>query len=181
MIAYPNLEAFEAWLDAPENQQRHFEWIDGRIKEKMVSHPKSAKLALRLARYLATFVDDHHLGEMTGADGGYHVGSERYIPDAAFASHEKWQAPIERGYLTLAPDLAIEVLSPTDSASEITLKVLNYLQAGTTVWLVEPDNKSITVYVPQQKPKTYHHTDTLLGTGLLDGFTLDLNLVFTES
>jgi Uma2 family endonuclease len=180
MIAYPNLEAFEAWLDAPENQQRHFEWIDGRIKEKMVSHPKSSALSAMLLAHLTLYVQAKQLGKTTGADGGYHVGEERYILDAAFASHEKWQAPIERGYLTVAPDLAIEVLSPTDLTSEITLKVLNYLQAGTTVWLVEPDNKSITVYVLQQKPKTYHHTDTLLGTGLLQGFALQLMNVFTE-
>ena len=55
-------------------------------------------------------------------------------------------------HITRTPDLAVEVLSPTNYADEMRIKVVNYLLAGTTVWVVDPINKRVEVYIPNQSP-----------------------------
>jgi Uma2 family endonuclease len=169
---------FDVWVQSPENQHRHFELFDGEIIEKMVSGPEASRLSLVLLIRLGAYVYANNLGEMTGADGGYQIGDNRFIPDGAFLSHDKWQAPVVGGYRAVAPDLVIESISPTDRTSEVINKVNAYVRAGTTVWLADERYQSVTVYAPNSNPKTYEKNQTLEGGALLPDFKLDLVLVF---
>jgi Uma2 family endonuclease len=169
---------FDEWVNTPENQQRHFELFDGEIIEKMVSGPESSRLSLLLLLQLGAYVYAKNLGQMTGADGGYQIGDNRFIPDGAFLSHEKWQAPVVAGYRAVAPDLVIESISPTDRTSDVINKVNAYVKAGTAVWLADERYQSVTVYAPNVNPKTYEKNQTLEGGALLPEFKLDLAIVF---
>ncbi|MGQ9889985.1 MAG: Uma2 family endonuclease [Aggregatilineales bacterium] len=92
---------------------------------------------------------------MTGADGGYVVGGERYIPDVAFISFTRQPEPSHAAYNPQPPDLAVEVLSPPDKAAVLRIKIVNYLRAGTAVWLVDPAQKTVEIYTPDAAPPDY--------------------------
>jgi Uma2 family endonuclease len=171
-------QQFDKWANLPENIEKTFEFINREIVE-VVSNPKSSKLAAKLIRYIEAFVDDNDLGHVTGADGGYQVSEERFIPDVGYISFARMPELIsEDGYVTAAPDLAVEVISPTDTRRNLMIKLADYLAAGTVVWVVDPDEKQIDVCVPNEAVKTYKLDDTLDGGKVLAGFKLPLKKVF---
>jgi Uma2 family endonuclease len=182
MIAYAPIissEAFDAFVMQPENADRNFEWIAGEIIE-VVSNYNSSYIASKILGRISVYVEDHELGRTSGADGGYVVVGERYIPDAAFTSYARQPDPCHEAYNPIAPDLAVEVLSPGNEELEITRKLGNYLAAGTHLWLVNPATKTVDVYVPGQPRITLRVGDTLADETLLPGFKLPLATIFKE-
>lgn len=127
------------------------------------SNPLVSYIAMRIARHLAAWVEDHDLGFVTGEAGGYMVSGERYAPDIAYLAQEKGPlAP--KGYNRIPPDLAVEALSPTDDPNDLrTIKVVNYLRAGTTVWVVNPKKQYVDVYTPNHSPRRIGVDGTLDG------------------
>ena len=168
---------FDEWVHHPENIEQNYEYIRGEIVE-VVSNSKSSKIGSILGGFIAVHVHKNDLGHTTGADGGYQVGDERYIPDAGFISKARMPEFEDASYLSIAPDLAVEVVSPTDSQRLITVKVANYLTAGTTVWLVYPDEKEIEVYAPKMAVVKLTEDDELDGGDLLPDFKLSLKTLF---
>jgi Uma2 family endonuclease len=174
-----SVEEFDKWVNLPANVARNYEFISGEIVE-VVSNPNSSSLGIVIGAYIALFVREHKLGHPTGADGGYQVGGERYIPDVGYISFERMPKLLsEDGYVPAAPDLAVEVLSPTDTTSQMTVKLGNYLAENTTVWIVDPQKEQIAVYVPNEKVKIFKKTDTLDGGKVLQDFKLPLQNIFT--
>lgn len=77
------------------------------------------------------------------------------------------------GFVPLAPDLAVEVLWPSDRMADALAKVAMYLEAGMRlVWLVAPDLRTITIFGPDAAPMTQHVGDTLTGGDVLPGFSM---------
>ena len=72
----------------------------------------------------------------------------------------------------------MEVVSPTDSQRLLTVKIGNYLAAGTTVWVVYPDEKAVDIYALNQSVKRLEKEDSLEGGNILPGFKLELKKVF---
>lgn len=168
---YTVTEFFE-FIKQPENTARHYELIAGEVV-LVVSNGYASRVAARIVRFLDAFVEEHKLGRVTTADGGYMVGGQPYIPDAAFLSYKTQQSPeYTEGYNITAPDLAVEVLSPGNTETQITTKVVNYLNAGSLVWLVDPVRKTVTVYQSGQAPESLSQEDTLTGRDVLPGFTI---------
>ena len=83
-------------------------------------------------------------------------------------------------YNPLAPDLAIEMLSPGNTKDEISHKVGNYMAAGTVLWLGNPETKIIDVYVPGQPVKRLRVGDVLEGGDVLPGFRLAVADIFED-
>ena len=173
------VEEFDVFVMLPENVDKLFEFVGGEIVE-MVSNNYSSEIAATILILLGMFVKTHKLGRVTGADGGYIVAGQRYIPDVAYISAQKQPQPSHEPYNPNAPDLAVEVLSPTDSPAMIRIKIVNYLRAGTTLWVVDPEEKQVEVYIPGQAPQTAGVDDTLDGGALLPGFTLRVRDIFAE-
>lgn len=174
---YTVAEFFD-FIATPENQSKHYELIGGEIIEG-VSEEYSSQVGGRFFRYIDIFVEENDLGIVTGADGGYMVMGQPYIPDAAFMSFER-QAKKKaiNGYNVMAPDLAVDVRSPTDRDADITLKITNYTQAGTVVWDVNPAKRTIVIYVKDQPPKKLTINDTLNGGHVLPGFSVPVAKLF---
>lgn len=87
-------------------------------------------LEARIARHLANCVEDNRLGYVTGASGAFILARNPdvvRIPNAAFISKRRMPRPILQKYLLLAPDLAVEIVSPSDSALEMRHRVQDYL------------------------------------------------------
>jgi Uma2 family endonuclease len=172
-------ETFDEFIARPENRERHFELIGGEIVE-VVSNGDSSYFGILLGSFITLWVKQNKLGYTTGADGGYMVVGERYIPDAAYISKQRQAKRSRAAYNPLAPDLALEVLSPSNTATEMRIKVVNYLRAGTVVWVLDPDLKQIEVYAPGQPPKVLGIDDVLEGGDVLPGFTVPLKDLFDE-
>jgi Uma2 family endonuclease len=171
------VEQFDHLVTGPDYADRRLEYIGGRIVE-MVSNNYSSAVAALILAHLVLFVQRHRLGYVTGADGGYRVGGERYIPDVAFISKARQPVPSREAYNPNAPDLAVEVLSPTDDPGDLRLKVTNYLAAGTTVWVVDPEGQRVEVHAPGQPATRTGPDGTLDGGELLPGFTLAVRDMF---
>lgn len=169
---------FDRYALLPENHDRLLEFIAGEIVE-VVSNPLSSNIAAIMSAFIGVFVMQHNLGHVTGADGGYVVGGERYIPDVGFITYERQPTlTYDNGYLPSAPDLAVEVLSPANLDVDMDVKIANYLAAGTVVWRVKPLEQQVAVFVPETPVKILSITETLDGGAVLPGFKLPLKDIF---
>lgn len=169
---------FEAFVHLPENRDRRFEFVEGEMRE-VVSNNYSSQVAA-----LVTFFIHLHLrelgisGHVTGADGGYIIGADRYIPDVAFISAQRQPEPSHEAYNPLPPDLAVEVLSPTDDAASVRVKTVNYLHAGVTVWIIDPEKRQVEVYIPGQTARILAESERIGDIPALPGFTLNIRDIF---
>lgn len=168
---------FDRYALLPINLHRRLEFHNGRLIE-LVSNSKSSRLGARLLSRVDLHASDNHLGWVTGADGGYIVNGNRYIPDAAFVSNTRQPEPPDVAYNPLPPDLAIEVISPSDDRDELADKVQNYLAAGVVVWVADLDVPSITVHVPGHLPVVLQLGDTLDGGHVLPGVKVPVAEIF---
>ena len=123
------------------------------------------------------------MGVVFGAETGF--WTERNpdtvrAPDAAFVSNERLPAEgLPRGYFQGAPDLAVEVVSPGDSAAEVRGKAEEWLQAGARlVWLVYPESRAVTVFRSREDVRTLASTDELTGEPVLPGFRCRVEELF---
>jgi Uma2 family endonuclease len=171
-----------AALDAP--RKRLCELIDGVLVEKAMGYTESI-LATYLIVLLDAFVRPRNLGLVTAPDGTVRLWAGRVrIPDVAFFSWEHLpgrQRPREP-IPTLAPDLAIEILSRSNTPEEMRLKREDYFRAGVRlVWEVDPAGRTVQVYTaPEPAAALLTEADTLDGSPVLSGFTLPLRELFAE-
>ena len=149
----------------------------------------------RIAHRAGLFVGNHvletrgwqraptRLGEVFAAETGFVLRRDPdtvRAPDVAFVSSERLgtgEAPA--GFLELAPDLAVEVVSPNDSASDVQSKVEDWLAAGTRlVWVVYPDTRSVTAYRSLHEAEVLSEPDTLEASPVLPDFALPVRDLF---
>jgi len=171
------VEAFDQFVTLPQNANRLFEYIGGEVVE-VVSNQVASQIAARISGFIFIYLLNNDIGFITGADGGYRVSGERYIPDVAFVSKVKQAEISNEAYGPNPPDLAVEVLSPSNLAPEMRLKIGNYLAAGTLVWVVDPDTKTVEVYTPGKRARRLDVDDTLDGGDVLPGFELAVKDIF---
>src|SRR5262249_3167397 len=144
-----------------------------------------SRLALLLGSFLTAFVHQHNLGIATGADGTFRLtpGLVR-IPDLAFFSWDR--LPDRRVPRTpipdLAPDLAVEVLSPSNTKKEMERKLGEYFGAGVRlVWYVDPQARTVCVFTSPGDSRLLDANATLDGGDVLPGFQLPIGELFRES
>ena len=171
------LSDFEAFINLPENADKLFEFIAGEIVE-MPSNPYSSQIAARISGFIFVYLMQNDIGHLTGEAGGYVVGEDRYAPDVAFISKVKQPELAREGYNPNPPDLAVEVISPTDNQTTITHKVVNYLRVGTTACVVDPTRQTVDVFQPNGDDLKLDNTDTLSGGTILPGFELAVKDIF---
>ncbi len=171
-----DLLALEAEHDA------RYELVNGELKDRDMTSPEHGVIALNFGSELRAFVRNRNLGVvMTGAR--FLLRDEPSllrIPDAAFISRANLPTGrLRGGHFRGAPDLAVEVVSPTDKAGELAVKIADYLMAGTQqVWIVEPTTRTVTVYRPGGAARVYGADDTLDGGDLLPGLALPVGDLF---
>lgn len=104
------------------------------------------------------------------------------VPDLLYISYERLTLNSgEDGPCPIPPDLAIEIISPGQSFGQLAEKASNYIAAGVLqVWLVDPKDRSITVFLPNSVPNTYRG-DRLLTTPLLPDLNLTPQQVFAQA
>ena len=139
-------------------------------------------IAATLGGILYDFVKERKLGWVFGAETGFHIRHDPdtvRAPDAAFVSADRIPACVPQGFFPGPPDLAIEVLSPHDRASEVLGKVSEWLDVGCRkVWVVDPETRSMAVYAPNAPVRVSHVADTLADEDVLPGFQVEIRKVF---
>lgn len=173
------VQEFDKWILLPENSQQQYEYVAGEALP-VVSHSYSSYIAARFLMRIGIFVESNQLGYITGADGGYQVGNERYIPDVGFISGKRLSQPPHETYVPEAPDLVVEVVSPTDRTSTLQVKISNYLAADTTVWVVYPDEKTVYIHRPGQMVEIVYENGLAENEPKLPGFQLKMSDIFPK-
>lgn len=168
----------------PENADKWLELWNGVIIEMPPPTSKHSVIVARILAFLFAFVEAHELGYVTGADGGYVLApGYTFMPDVAYIS--KARHPVFPAYLfTAAPDLAVEVVSPSNNPRELLTKIEHYLHFGTQlVWAVYPDERIVDVYRLADDGglhiQKFTPEDTLNGGDVLPGFTLPVRSIFS--
>lgn len=134
----------------------------------------------RLSAYLSFFTMENNLGEVTAAETGFKLINQSTVgADIGFIGKEKlakFRVPIS--FFPTAPDLAVEVVSPSNSSEEISTKVEDYLKSGSRlVWIVYPKRK-VVVYRQSNTVSFLHETDELDGEDVIPNFRLSLEKIF---
>jgi Uma2 family endonuclease len=163
-----------------------FEIIKGEIREVSPSGLRSTILAAEIARLIGNYVHDHKLGFMTSSDGGFLLSTDPdtiRVPDVGFIAKNKVNIPITSGFAAVAPDLVVEVISPSNSEKEIRERVKDYVDAGTQmIWVIYPDDQSADVYTPAEGEsanlKFIESGGVLEGGDVLPGLRVSLREVF---
>ncbi len=169
-------------LEAP--RKRICELIDGVLVEKAMGYSESI-LASAIIELLNAFVRPRNLGLVTAPDGTVRLWAGRVrIPDVAFFSWDRMPGrkrppePIP----TLSPDLAIEVLSRSNTKAEMRKKREDLFSVGVRlVWEIDPKARTVQVYTKVDQPDAdLTEADALDGGPVLPGFTLSLRELFAE-
>jgi Uma2 family endonuclease len=171
------IEEFEA-LDEPG----HFDLIKGELIE-MAAGTIHGIVASAIDRAIGNFADSRKLGFTLTADPTFVLsveGRTAVRPDVAFVRRERLLALADPTKIfPAAPDLAVEVVSPTDRSTDVTAKVQAYLEAGTPlVWVVDPEKHTAAGYRPGAPTLFLSESDSLDGGDVLPGFSLPLAGLF---
>ncbi|MGH7572915.1 MAG: Uma2 family endonuclease [Gemmatimonadota bacterium] len=160
------------------------ELVRGRVVREPPAGFEHGRLAMRIGLVLGRFVEEHRLGEVLASETGFVLFEELptvRAPDAAFVAEGRVPSPAPPGFGRLAPDLAVEVVSPSNTVAEIHSKVMDYLDAGSRlVWVVDPRTRSVTVYRSRKEIRLLNEDDELDGEDVLPGFRVGLKEIFEE-
>lgn len=141
-------------------------------------------IAMQIGWIIKSFVEAQKLGHVFGAETGFVLdaatGSAYTLraPDVAYVSRDRLPAGAPDGFLPLAPDLAVEVVSPNDRADDVNRKLLDYLRFGTRmIWLVYPATRTIVVH-DGAVAHVLSEDAVIEGGDVLPGFSLPVKRVF---
>ena len=153
------------------------ELVDGTLVEKAMGQIESS-LAMWLGSYLCRYLEQHDIGRIFGSDAPHELVSKLIrLPDVAFASYgriPKGEAR-NRAVASWAPDLAVEILSKSNTRKEIDRKRREYFDAGVRLlWVADPRKKTVKVYTSCDDCLTLGMADTLDGGTVLPGFNLSI-------
>ncbi len=160
-----------------------YELVRGVLRKMSPTSFRPSNIAARLIVRIGTFVEDHNLGEVTGADGGYkleHDPDTVLAPDVAFVRADRVPPADEQDrFASLAPDLVVEVMSPSDRMREVEEKIDLYLENGVPLaWVFDPKRRRVIVRRPGQPEQVLREGETLDGEEVLPGFRLPVAAIF---
>jgi Uma2 family endonuclease len=173
-------------LASLEGDGYRYDLLEGNLIRVSPAGFRHGRLAAEIARRLGNFLAQHPaLGVVVGAETGFRLSRNPDTvlgPDAAVVvSGRLPPSEAQIGFLELAPDLAVEIVSPTDRWTTVSGKVDAYLAAGVrVVWVIEPDARAVRVYSAEGAEQRLHadRGDVLRAEALMPGFSLALAELF---
>ena len=168
-----------------------FEWVNGKrgelIKGEFVEMSPGGgthgNLAIKFGRILANYVYDNNLGEAFGAETGFILSRDPdtvRAPDFAFIAKDRLPLIKEFDkFISIPPDLAVEILSPNDHWPDVEDKIADYFAAGVgLVWIVKPKSQSVHAYRSLSQISLLNGSDLLEGDHILPGFSIPVEQIF---
>ena len=184
----PGTATVQDLLDGSITGDRLFELVDGILVEKGMGY-REGFLGIWVGYLLQTFLEANNLGLVAGADGMIRFNLDLVrMPDVSFIRWDSVDDPqvIENpagAFLEVPPDLAVEVISPSNTRREMAIKLGEYAKAGVKlVWYVDPERKEVDVYplADAERKQTLTAVDTLDGGAVLPGFAVSVERIFAS-
>ena len=172
----------EEFFSMPVDGMRH-ELVRGELLTMPPAGFEHGTVTVNIAMPLHNHVKRMQQGIIVAAETGFVLkkGPDTVrAPDVGFVSRERLERiGIPKNFFPEAPDAAVEVLSPGDTVNEVDEKVQEWIAAGTKlVWVVNPRQKTVTVYRPDAKPVILTATDYLDGGDVIPGFRILVSDIF---
>jgi Uma2 family endonuclease len=164
-----------------EPDELSYELDEGELVVMTKPRPLHNKIAERLFRALDRYLDNHPVGEVFIFEYLFVLGpTTKRAPDVSFLRTERAKQIDPNADIPGAPDLAVEVLSPNDTASAMRRKIRQYFAAGAQcVWIVYPETREVEVWSqPSQPQRVLQEADVLEDADLLPGFALRVGALF---
>lgn len=155
------------------------------VRGEIISWPLPGGLhgvtCAKACRYIGNFVDDNRGGTVANGIGfitDRHPDSVRG-PDISYWSKERLkEVPV--GYIEIAPDMLVEVLSPSNTSKQIRVKIKEYFAKGVRlVWVIAPEDRTLTIYRTLDEGRVLHETATVTGEDVLPGFSCRVSDLLT--
>jgi len=182
MVEQPRTYTVEDLLALPDDAKRR-ELVEGEIVEMPPSSKVNAIFAAYIIHLLWAYVLPRQLGFVTGADSGYDINAKNFFqPEAGFITRAR-AGGMSGVRFPAAPDLAVEIISPSETSRSVLDKARTYVTSGTRlVWAVYPQNKLVDVYRAAEDGGLHIQTldinATLEGGDVLIDFTVKVRNLF---
>ncbi len=160
-----------------------YELVKGELRHMPPAGSEHGAIAMNFGMALGQFVKANALGVVFGAETGFKIASDPdtiRAPDVAFVRRERIpRGGLPTGYWPGAPDLAVEVISPSDMYTAVEEKVIDWLNAGTRmVLVVNPRTRTVTVHRSHTDVTRLSESDLLSGGDVVPGFTCSVAELF---
>ena len=174
-ISTPDTITLEEFL---ENDFEGYEYVKGELIPMALLSMEHGEISIKVIRYLDLHVHTHQLGHLYTAETTFQLDDRVVKPDVAFISTNRLPEDRRKGS-PIPPDLAVEIVSPTDKHHDVTEKAFAYLKAGTRlVWVIEPVAKTVMVYRSETDFTLLTYENTLTGEDVIEGFSCPIAQLF---
>ena len=174
----------EEFARLPDNGMRR-ELVRGEVIEMTPAAAESGRISMRVALRLGNFVEERGAGACYTAEAGFIIARDPDVvraPDVAFVRGDRLpDRPSAEGFFPGPPDLAVEVVSPSDQAAEVQEKVNDYLKSGTSlVWVVYPKLRQVQVHRSLAESFIVEEDGTLSGEPVLPDLSIPVKDIFAQ-
>lgn len=161
-----------------ENDLEGYEYVKGELVPMAAAAIVHGEVGINLIIPLGIHVRENKLGRLYSLETTFQLDDRVVKPDIAFVSTERLSEDKLKGF-SVPPDLAVEIVSPSDKHYDVTEKTLAYLKAGTRlVWVIEPIAKTVTVYRSEADFTLLNYEDTLTSEDVVVGFSCPVAELF---
>jgi Uma2 family endonuclease len=181
-----SVEEFWELCQLPEYVGRRLELVEGELIEMSPTGGEHGETTVDLTLLVGNFVKRNKLGRLSGAETAYILYQDPDLtikptvraPDLGFVRLERAPKPFGPGFIPLVPDLAVEVVSPSERANDLVSKVRDYLHYGVRlIWIVYPEKRMVEVHSKGNYRQLFMK-DMLDGEDVLPGFSLKVSDIF---
>jgi Uma2 family endonuclease len=162
-------------------KHKNYEYVNGKLEKKVYKNAKQSGIFTRLIGEIGFYLKKSKNGRIY-ASAHFQIGKDKRIPDVAFVESTKIPKTGEpQQFWSFAPDLAIEIVSPTDYYQDVLEKIDDYFSAKVKqVWLINPEKETLTIYFSSKKTTILAKQDTLTCEEILPKFSLKLSDIFID-
>ena len=161
-----------------ENDFEGYEYVKGELVPMAAAAIVHGEIGVNVIILLGPYVRENKLGRLYTIETTFQLDDRVVKPDVAFVAADRLSEDKYKG-MPIAPDLAVEIVSPTDKHYDVTEKAFAYLKAGTRlVWVIEPGAKTVMVYLSETDFTWLTYEDTLTGEDVVEGFTCPVAQLF---
>lgn len=164
----------------PDDDSVQIELDEGELITTPLGSEEHGYIEGNIIGIVANFVKEHRLGRVYPGDTGFRLSHNTVrSPDVAFVRKSRVAEVHGKGFGRGAPDLAVEILPPTDTVRQLMRKIRQYFAAGCqTVWIVDPDLREVEILDAEGKSTTLRADDVLQSRDLLPGFSVAIADLF---
>ncbi len=167
-------DQFFDWCNRPENRERHFELEKGRVVEVSRPGERHGVTCANTVRMIGNFAFDRKRGYVVSNDTGviWELDPDTIRgPDVMYYAAGRPFSEMNPKYSEEPPDVAVEVLSPTDRIKKVMRRATQFLGWGTrVVWILDPEDRTLIVLRADRAPEILDDTQEMIGDGPLEGF-----------